>query len=233
MRGSPECPALLFDRIKGFPKGLRVFTNGTTSPQRAALALGIDPMLRPLEALKEWMRKRQGLKPHAPVEVSSAPFLANFMRGRNVDLCKLPAPYWHRKDGGPFIGAGEKYELEIVAPDRLLAMLEARELQLRQRFETIIDEFTATRDLLARIDFGEAKSRGAGPADKATEAKAPLQGTVPEDAVESQSPPDQGQISQVTPAEKAAQDRASRLLGCSRRMRRFCPSWWRRLASAA
>jgi 4-hydroxy-3-polyprenylbenzoate decarboxylase len=104
--GSPECPALLFDRIKGFPKGFRVFTNATTSPQRAALALGIDPMLRPLEALKEWMRKRQGLKPHAPVEVSSAPFLANSMRGRSVDLSKLPAPYWHRKDGGPFIGSG-------------------------------------------------------------------------------------------------------------------------------
>ena len=28
------------------------------------------------------------------------------MRGRNVDLTKLPAPYWHRKDGGPFIGSG-------------------------------------------------------------------------------------------------------------------------------
>ena len=27
--GTPECPALLFDRIKGFPKGFRVFTNAT------------------------------------------------------------------------------------------------------------------------------------------------------------------------------------------------------------
>jgi 4-hydroxy-3-polyprenylbenzoate decarboxylase len=32
--------------------------------------------------------------------------MANSMRGRNVDLTKLPAPYWHRKDGGPFIGSG-------------------------------------------------------------------------------------------------------------------------------
>ena len=46
------------------------------------------------------------MTPHKPVEVAKAPFLENSMRGRNVDLTKLPAPYWHRKDGGPFIGSG-------------------------------------------------------------------------------------------------------------------------------
>ncbi len=104
--GTPECPALLFDRIKGYPKGFRVFTNATTTPQRAALALGLDPSLKPLDALKAWMKRRQTLAPHQPVEVASAPFLANSTRGRNVDLSKLPAPHWHRKDGGPFIGSG-------------------------------------------------------------------------------------------------------------------------------
>jgi UbiD family decarboxylase len=104
--GTPECPALLFDRIKGFPKGHRVFTNATTTPQRAALALGIDPSLKPLDALKAWMQRRQKLTPHRPVEVAKAPFMENSMRGKNVDLKKLPAPYWHRKDGGPFIGSG-------------------------------------------------------------------------------------------------------------------------------
>ncbi len=39
--GRPDGPALLFDGIKGFPRGFRIFTNATTSPQRAALALGI------------------------------------------------------------------------------------------------------------------------------------------------------------------------------------------------
>src|SRR5687768_5940025 len=50
--GLPECPALLFDRIKGFPPGFRIFTNATTNAQRAALALGIDPRRPPLDALK-------------------------------------------------------------------------------------------------------------------------------------------------------------------------------------
>jgi 4-hydroxy-3-polyprenylbenzoate decarboxylase len=104
--GTAECPALLFDRIKGFPPGFRVFTNATTTPQRAALALGIDPSLKPLDALKAWMQRRQSLKPQKPVEVADAAFMENSMNGRKVDMAKLPAPYWHRKDGGPFIGSG-------------------------------------------------------------------------------------------------------------------------------
>jgi 4-hydroxy-3-polyprenylbenzoate decarboxylase len=104
--GSAECPALLFDRIKGFPKGFRVFTNATTTPQRAALALGIDPALAPLDALKAWMEKRQKLTVQKPVTVKDAPFLENSTSGKRVDLRTLPAPYWHRKDGGPFIGSG-------------------------------------------------------------------------------------------------------------------------------
>ena len=82
----PECPALLFDRIKGYDKGVRVFTNATTTPQRAALALGIDPALKPLDALKAWMKKRQTLKPQPPVETGKAAFMENSMRGRNVDM---------------------------------------------------------------------------------------------------------------------------------------------------
>src|ERR1700730_5840630 len=54
-------PALLFDGIIGCPTGFRVFTNATTNVQRAALALGLDPGLRPLDALKTWMEKRKNL----------------------------------------------------------------------------------------------------------------------------------------------------------------------------
>jgi len=104
--GTADCPAILFDRIKGIKPGFRVFTNATTTPQRAALALGIDPALSPLDALKAWMKKRETLKALKPAEVSKAAFLENSMRGKTVDMTRLPAPYWHRKDGGPFIGSG-------------------------------------------------------------------------------------------------------------------------------
>src|SRR6266568_445774 len=104
--GTAECPALLFDRIKGYESGTRVFTNATTTPQRAALALGIDPGLKPLDALKAWMKKRKTLQPRAPAVVKAAAFLQHTIRDKDVDLAKFPAPIWHRHDGGPFIGSG-------------------------------------------------------------------------------------------------------------------------------
>ena len=104
--GMPDCPALLFDGIKGHRSGFRVFTNATTNVQRAALALGLVPALRPLDALKAWMDKRKTLRPLAPVSVSDAAFLENTLAGRDVDIAQFPAPLWHRHDGGPFIGSG-------------------------------------------------------------------------------------------------------------------------------
>jgi 4-hydroxy-3-polyprenylbenzoate decarboxylase len=104
--GMPECPALLFDDIAGFPAGFRVFTNTAVSPQRAALALGIDPRLRPLEALKVWKDRRRGLSMLPPIEVKDAPFMANCMTDTEVDLGRFPTPIWHQKDGGPYIGSG-------------------------------------------------------------------------------------------------------------------------------
>jgi UbiD family decarboxylase len=102
----PDCPALLFDRIKGYPSGFRIFTNATTNLQRAALALGIEPTLRPLDALKAWMEVRGGLQPLKPVRVGDADFLENSDVGDAVDLSKFPVPHWHLKDGGPYIGSG-------------------------------------------------------------------------------------------------------------------------------
>src|SRR4029077_12821227 len=80
--GLPDCPALLFDGIKGFPPGFRIFTNATTNVQRAALALGLDPALRPRAALKTWREKRKVLRPHPPLTVKTAAFLENTMAGR-------------------------------------------------------------------------------------------------------------------------------------------------------
>jgi UbiD family decarboxylase len=104
--GLPECPALLFDDIKNHPRGFRIFTNATVSPQRAALALGIDPHLRPTDALKEWKSRRNDLVMRPPQAVKHAYFLENSRSAEEVDLALFPAPVWHKQDGGPFIGSG-------------------------------------------------------------------------------------------------------------------------------
>jgi 4-hydroxy-3-polyprenylbenzoate decarboxylase len=104
--GLPDCPALLFDDIKGHQRGFRILTNATTNVQRAALALGLDPTLRPLDALKAWMEKRKVLRLQPPVTVVTAAFMENSQTGSDVNIARLPAPVWHRHDGGPFIGSG-------------------------------------------------------------------------------------------------------------------------------
>ncbi|HYA05790.1 MAG TPA: UbiD family decarboxylase, partial [Xanthobacteraceae bacterium] len=103
---APDCPALLFDDIKGHRRGFRIVTNATTNVPRAALALGLDPALPPLGALKAWMEKRKDLRPRPAVTVATAAFLDNSLVGGEVDVARFPAPIWHRHDGGPFIGSG-------------------------------------------------------------------------------------------------------------------------------
>jgi len=132
--GMAECPALLFDHIKGYPPGLRILSNAVTSPQRAALALGIDPLLRPLDALKTWMAKRQTLAPRKPVAIANPPFMENSRCGSDVDLTRIPAPVWHKQDGGAYIGSGSLvvvrdpesgwinasiYRVQVHGPDRV------------------------------------------------------------------------------------------------------------------
>jgi hypothetical protein len=54
---------------------------------------------------------------------------------------------------GPNVGTSERWLLDVVSPEQLRAMLEARELVLRQQCEQIVQEMTETRDLLARLPF--------------------------------------------------------------------------------
>lgn len=54
----------------------------------------------------------------------------------------------------PHTGNSQPFSLEVVTPERLRAILDARELVLRRRFETIIEEFTESRDTLRLVKFG-------------------------------------------------------------------------------
>lgn len=74
---------------------------------------------------------------------------------------------------GPNVSAGERFLLDVVRPDQLLALLETRELNLRQRFETILQEVTETRDSLSEL---EKAGEPAGETKTPANAEEPMPG---------------------------------------------------------
>src|SRR5215510_5991422 len=86
---------VLFDNIKGYPKGFRVVTNPVCSPATTALAFGLDPKLTGMEIIRAWKAKLGSQKPLKPTEVARGPILENVDSGSKVDLLKFPTPRWH------------------------------------------------------------------------------------------------------------------------------------------
>lgn len=99
-------PALLFDHIKGYPRGYRILTNALESLPRALLALDLPPTLRMDEAVEAYEHKMDTYSPVPPVEVESGPVLDNVFMRDQIDLEAFPTPFWHEEDGGRYIGTG-------------------------------------------------------------------------------------------------------------------------------
>jgi hypothetical protein len=64
--------------------------------------------------------------------------------------------------GEPHVATGDRYTLDVVTPEDLLAQLEVREIGLRRRFELIIDEMTQMRDSLLRVKASLTPGAAAG-----------------------------------------------------------------------
>ncbi|MBI1903351.1 MAG: hypothetical protein HYS13_19795 [Planctomycetia bacterium] len=60
----------------------------------------------------------------------------------------------------PRIGASRRYELRVVTPEELRGLLAGREINLRARFERILEEVTATRDSLTEVTLRPEDLRG-------------------------------------------------------------------------
>ncbi|MFM9196395.1 MAG: hypothetical protein ACKOWG_11760, partial [Planctomycetia bacterium] len=72
--------------------------------------------------------------------------------------------------GGPHAGTSDVWSLAVVTPEALVAMLEAREIILRRRYESCVADLTQARDSFAtrRRDGGpERETDGTGAADRA------------------------------------------------------------------
>ncbi|HEX6004835.1 MAG TPA: UbiD family decarboxylase [Burkholderiales bacterium] len=103
-------PALLFDEIKDYPRGFRVLTCSTASPARLSsiLRFGVETSHH---ALVQKLRGRpktwqQEASRYDPVTAETGPVFENVQGEGKVNLEVFPAPLWHEKDGGRYIGTG-------------------------------------------------------------------------------------------------------------------------------
>lgn len=105
-KGKEGSPALLFDRIKDYPKGYRLLVGFFESLRRSALTTNL-PLDITREGFVSAWRKRLSDPPAIPPKtVSSGPVLENSFEGDAIDLWKFPVPFWHARDGGRYIGTG-------------------------------------------------------------------------------------------------------------------------------
>ena len=104
-----KSPALLFDKIKGYPEGYRCLYGMLNSPKRFALSLGL---LLPKEGglmdlLKAYREKMKDMKLIPPRYVKDGPVLENVLEGDEINLFRFPAPIHHELDGGRYIGTAD------------------------------------------------------------------------------------------------------------------------------
>lgn len=105
-----DAPALLFDRIEGYPQGFRVVTSALTTCRRLALTLGVPPVSTSPELIEELQGKPNQWETQAadypPRDVAAGAVTQNVLGPDEIDLFRFPAPKWHEQDGGRYIGTG-------------------------------------------------------------------------------------------------------------------------------
>ena len=104
-------PALLFDEIKGYPKGFRVLTCSTSSPARLSSILRL-PMQKTHKGLVEALRGKPaqwqagGASTIAVVGCKSGRCWRTYKKEARSTCSTFPSPLWHELDGGRYIGTG-------------------------------------------------------------------------------------------------------------------------------
>ena len=99
-------PAVLCDDIPGYPKGYRVLVNSNGEPRRLAITLGLDPNIS-TEGLMDWFENKMDSMDPLPIRyIDQGEILENVDEGDDIDVLKFPVPFWHREDGGRYIGTG-------------------------------------------------------------------------------------------------------------------------------
>jgi 4-hydroxy-3-polyprenylbenzoate decarboxylase len=93
-------PALLFEKVKGYPD--QVLSSACTTTSRLALIMGMPKDTSLVELMREWVKRTVNKIP--PKWVASGPCKENVLKGDKINLLKFPVPRSFPKDGGRFFG---------------------------------------------------------------------------------------------------------------------------------
>jgi UbiD family decarboxylase len=103
----PEPPAILFEEVPGYPKGMRLLSGATNSSKRLAIALGLPVPRNPLDVVRAYRDRMKTHRPIPPTTVAKGPVFENTDRDGKVDVLKFPVPFLHEHDGGRYIGTDD------------------------------------------------------------------------------------------------------------------------------
>jgi UbiD family decarboxylase len=103
----PEPPAILFEDVPGYPKGMRLLSGATNSSKRLAITLGLPVPKNPLDVVRAYRDRMKSHRPIAPKTVAKGPVFENVDRDGKVDVLKFPVPFLHEHDGGRYIGTDD------------------------------------------------------------------------------------------------------------------------------
>ena len=95
-------PATLFEKVRGYPEGYRLFGGGSANFSRLAIAMDMKPDTPIKKLMEEYLRRKR--KPIKPVLVKYGSCKENIHIGQEVDLLEFPVPMIHGGDGGRYIG---------------------------------------------------------------------------------------------------------------------------------
>jgi UbiD family decarboxylase len=104
-----DTSVLLFDSIKGYPKGYRIVCGPLHTTNRVADCLNLleGSPVELVESLRHGLLQWEtNLGNYPPKVVDTGPILENVHSGDDVNLFEFPAPRYHELDGGRYIGTG-------------------------------------------------------------------------------------------------------------------------------
>lgn len=104
-------PAPLFERIKDYPPGYRIFGAPLSTYRRLATAMGLAPHSSVREIQGEY--EKRITHPIKPLLVKTAPCQEIVLQGKDVNLLRFPAPMIHEGDGGRYLGTWHM----VIVPD--------------------------------------------------------------------------------------------------------------------